>query len=55
MAIANDPFNEGVSDAWKVAMECEYTDVWGFLTSNFLWGETEEGYYYWETIADEYC
>ena len=54
-AIANDPFNEGVNDAWEVAMKCKYTDAEDFLAANFVWAETEEGYDYWEAIADEHC
>ena len=52
VAIANDPFSEEMDDAWEVAMEHEYTNVKEFLTVNFIWAETEEGYYYWEAIAE---
>ena len=54
-AIANDPFNEGVDDAWEVAMAYGYTDAGDFLAANFLWAETEEGHDYWVAIADAHC
>ena len=55
VAIANDPFSEEMDDAWGVAMAYGYTDVVDFLAANFVWAETEEGYDYWEAIADAYC
>ena len=54
MAIANDPFTEGVDDALEVAMEYEYIDAGDFLAYNFTWSVTEEGHDYWEAIAEEY-